>query len=274
MKLYKLLFSLNFTFLFFFTSLSAQEKNIEQEHIVQSINILLKQDIEHWETINVRPFKAKTKIDSIKNQTFIAMDFIRGYEAFKDYKNLKLISIDKVQTFSEHVNEGESALEYITAFTMQDSVSGKKYGFIAEDIFWSNNKFKGFKLVRANSLSSISIDKLWQDYIDGFSVKAEIPAKVVIVEYFIYEGILKEEKFNLKWKTEVTQDKKSYTILLNQNQKTPIKLQLHTTNHQNYLLITEPYSGHFTLTKYANVLKGVYHDADGKKYKIKWTKKE
>lgn len=133
-------------------------------------------------------------------------------------------------------------------------------------------KIKGFKLVKAKSLSSTTIDKLWQSYIDGSSVKAQVPT--VLVEDFSYTGNWKGERINLQWKTELTDGKKSYSILLNLNQKTPIILQLQTANHRNYLMITKPYSGHFEITRYDNALKGFYYDADGKKYKIKWMKQE
>lgn len=272
MKKYKHIFFLNILFLILSLSLFAQEKNTVEKHIAQSINMILKQDVEQWKKINVRPFKAKTKIDTIKNQTLIVMDFIRGYEAFKDYKHLKLKSIDKVQNSGEHKTEDEMAVEYITAFTMQDSVSKKEYGFIAEDIFLINKKFMGLKLVKAKSLSLTTMDKLWQDYIDGSSVKAQIP--VAIIEDSIYSGDWKGEKISLEWKTESAEDQKSYLLRLNQNQKTPVKLQVKTTNHRDYLLLTEPYTGSFILTKSDNLLKGIYYDTEGKQEKIIWIKQK
>lgn len=137
----------------FCTNAFAQDRTSIEKHIAQSIDIILKQDIEQWKNINTHPFGRKRKIDFIKNHASTLMDFIRGYEAFKDYENLKLKSIDKIETGHGYETNNEPVANYTTTFIMQDSISGKQYGFIAEDILWYKNKLQGFKIIMGQTLS-------------------------------------------------------------------------------------------------------------------------
>src|SRR5690606_27616421 len=126
----------------------------------------------------------------------------------KDYENLKLKSIDKIETWHGYETNDEPAFHYITAFIMQDSISERKYGFIAEDMLWYKNKLQGFKIVIAQPLSDGSICEIWQQYKNRLN--DDVDNAVDIIESLDYTGKWNGQKIRLEWQVYSDEKTKNY----------------------------------------------------------------